>query len=65
MKGHPLYYELSYILCSGIYGALRKAIERKDKEAVEPLKKAVEYYNEHFVTSGKCLVEMLGELEAL
>ncbi|ADL07197.1 hypothetical protein [Thermosediminibacter oceani] len=65
MKGHQMDYELSYILWRGIHDALEKAIERRDKKAVEPLKRAVEYYNKHFVTSGKYLEDLLSKLESL
>lgn len=65
MKGHPLDYELSYIVWSGIYDAIRRALEREDKEALQPLKEAVEFYNKNFLTSGKYLEDLLSKLEAI
>ncbi len=65
MKGHPMEYELRFIVWCGINDALKKAIERKDVEAAVTLKEAVEFYNRKFIICGKELEDLLNELEYL
>ncbi|WP_422445377.1 hypothetical protein [Thermoanaerobacterium sp. DL9XJH110] len=65
IKGHPMEYELRFIVWCGIHDALKKAIERKDVEAVETLKEAVEFYNRKFIICGKELEELLRVLESI
>ncbi|HHW02059.1 MAG TPA: hypothetical protein GXX35_04495 [Thermoanaerobacterales bacterium] len=65
MKGHPMDYELAYIIWNGINEAIVKAVERRDADAYVSLKEAVDYYNENFVLSGRELERMLKKLESL
>ncbi|WP_213974697.1 hypothetical protein [Tepidanaerobacter acetatoxydans] len=65
MEGYPMEYELRFVVWNGIYSTIERAIKRKDVEAIETLREAVEFYNREFIISGKDLEDLLNELESL